>query len=73
MNAVKASLHEVPWKKACQDCVLDHCLDARLGYCESSEVCKSRDVSRFFVQDSGQPALSVACVILSSVRPGKSR
>ena len=27
----KASLQEVLWKKACPDCVLDHCLDARLG------------------------------------------
>ena len=34
------------------DCVLDHCLDARLGCCKSSQVCWSRGVSRYFVSDS---------------------
>ena len=35
------------------DCVLDHCLDARPGCCESSQVCGSSDVSHSFVPDSG--------------------
>ena len=32
--------------KASQYCVLEHCLDARLGCCEGAQVCWSRDVSR---------------------------
>ena len=46
----KASLQEVLWKKACPDCVSDHCLDARFVCNESSQVCS--DVSRSFVPDS---------------------
>ena len=50
---------------------LDHCLDARLG-CYEGQVCRSRDVALLYpIPD--WPALSVACVILASVRPGKSR
>ena len=48
-----ASLQGVLWWKACPDCVLDHCLDARLACHEGSQVCKSRCVSRCFVPDSG--------------------
>ena len=41
------------WKKASPECVLDHCLDAWLGCYESSQVCRSSDVPRSFVPDSG--------------------
>ena len=34
-------------------CILDHRLDARFGCNGCSQVCRSRDVSRSFVPDSG--------------------
>ena len=35
-------------EKACPNCVSDHTLDARFGCDESSQVCRSSDVSRSF-------------------------
>ena len=47
-----ASLQGSFRQKASQDCVLNHCLDARLVCFEGSQVRQSRDVSRSFVTDS---------------------
>ena len=50
-----------------------HCLDARSG-CVSAPWCAGAAVSGALLYPIlDWPALSVACVILSSVRPGKSR
>ena len=40
-------------RKPCPNCVLDHGLDARFGRDESSQVCRSSDVSRSFEPNAG--------------------
>ena len=52
----EARLQNLPWEKACPNCVLDHSLNARIGCDESSPVCRSRDVSRSCV-----PYFRLAC------------
>ena len=62
------------WKEACPDCVLDHCMDARLGCNESSEVSRSGDVSRAecriplpnLVVDFCSPLFLKGCVAVNS-------
>ena len=49
----EASLQEVLREKACPSCVLDHCLNARFGCDESSQVCWTCDVLRSLEPDSG--------------------
>ena len=41
------------WGKPCPNCVQDHCLNARFGCDESSQVWRRCDVSRSFESDSG--------------------
>ena len=48
----QACFQEVLRQKTSCDPVLDHCLDARFGCYECSQVRRSRDVSRCFVPDS---------------------
>ena len=44
----EARLQDLLWEKACQKCVSDHTLDALFGCNESSQVCRSSDVSPSF-------------------------
>ena len=53
-------------------CVLAHCMDARLGCYEGSQVCWSRDVTRPFVPDSGL-ACAECCLRQASMKPRKRR
>ena len=46
-------LQDLLREKACPNCVSDHTLDARFGCDESSQVCRSSDVSRSFEPNSG--------------------
>ena len=56
-NRGKASSRGSLRQKASCDCILDQCLDARLGCDDGSQVRWSRGVSRSLVTDSG-----LACV-----------
>ena len=48
----EARLQDLLWEKARPNCVSHHSLDARFGCDESSQVCRSSDVSRFFEPSS---------------------
>ena len=72
-DRIKASFQWVLQQKARQNCALYHRLNARFGCCECSQACREqRCLALSCTRIPDWPALSVACVILSSVRPGKS-
>ena len=63
-----------PREKVCRSCVLDHTLVVGFGCDQSAPDVPGAATSRALLYPSPDwPALRVATVMLSSVRPGKSR
>ena len=60
-------------EKACQDCVTDHAMYARLGCNEGSQMSPGAMSRTLLNPIPDWLALRAACVMLSSVRPGKPR
>ena len=71
-NRGKASFRGSLRQKASCDCILDQCLDARLGCDDGSQVRWRRDVSRSLVTDSGLACVESALRHVVLCEAGKS-